>query len=513
MSSTRPEAQGSQTATQETSDKRLDLRFALTVVLLAAALLWPAVWNRSPILFFDSVGYFGSGEAAIKSVDRFIASHTQSRTEAVVAPATAFKIDARGNGVSTERSVYYGLLMVALFKLGGAWLTAATQCLIASFTLLLALRRLGIGAWRSQAVIAAAIALPSGLAVFSSAIMPDVYLGLMLLSMSVLYAHFDVMRPWERLWFIGIVLAAVLFHKAHLAVAAGLICVASLLLMGLRRKWLPVTASLLAVVVVAVGAYAAVDMAVQRVTGKPAIQFPFLLARVIGDGTAAPYLDRHCRTQPFVTCRFRSRMPMTENTFLWSADPARGAFYLSSAADRAQISQEQKTIVVGAVVEDPIAQVLASARNTALQLFTVGATEFQRHPGRASDQRSGFAPALEAYQHSKIAENDMPLKPLSTVMLWVYLFALAAIGVLAVMQFRDARRGFPSSLDPQDRTRFWIAAVVAAAGLIINAAVSGILAGVFDRYQGRAAWLALLFAMAAALMIAKDRRGGHEGGV
>jgi MYXO-CTERM domain-containing protein len=42
-------------------------------------------------------------------------------------------------------------------------------------------------------------------------------------------------------------------------------------------------------------------------------------------------------------------------------------------------------------------------------------------------------------------------------------------------------------------------------GLAVNAAVSGVIGGVFDRYQGRVAWLVPLIAVAALAMVRRRR--------
>ena len=469
------------------------------MLLLAGALLWPAVLNRAPILFPDSVGYFRSGEASLGVASRLI----QPRTAAHLPAAPEEQLDTRGDGVSTQRSVFYGAVVASQYRLGGIWLVVATQCAIVALTLILALRRLGMAGWEAS-IVAAAIVTTSGLALFSSAVMPDVYLGLMLLSIALLFAYGDVMRLGERLWFAAMVVAAVLFHRAHLAVAGGAIALAVPLLMLARRRWRFTTFYLGAILVTASFSHSAVDFMVQRVTGKPPVVMPFLLARLIGDGTAVSYLERKCPTQSWASCRILGHTPMSADDFLWGRDPTRGEFGAVGLDQRERISGEEKSIVIGALRYRPVVQLFRSAQNAFEQFFVVGATEFQRPVVIGLSPNSTMSSTLIAYQDSRIAHHLMPLPGLSQLMLVVYIAALAVAVAVGALQLRVHRPAGEPTEAALARRRYWIAAGIVAEGLILNAAVNGVLSGVFDRYQGRAAWLALLFASVAVAMRLKD---------
>src|SRR5437868_9107576 len=86
------------------------------LLLLLLGLLLPAFVNRQPIMYPDSVGYFHSGYAAVKQGKSILDSHHENR-----APSAPALTRQQADGVTTARSVYYGLTYVAGYWLGGVW--------------------------------------------------------------------------------------------------------------------------------------------------------------------------------------------------------------------------------------------------------------------------------------------------------------------------------------------------------------------------------------------------------
>jgi hypothetical protein len=473
------------------------LKNVLTVVVLALGLLWPAVVNRAPILYPDSAGYYRAGEAALEVAGVAMPMHAgeSARESSVRVP-----IDTAGDGVSTKRSVYYGLVIAPLFVLGGASLVALAQSLAVALSVFLALKRMGVREGRPLVLTCLALVSLSGLAVFSTAVMPDVFLGVMILAVALLFAHWDRMHLPARAWFLLMAASAVLFHMAHLAVLLIMIAGGVVISAIGRRKSLAAAAWLGAIAVGAAGAHSAVNVVVFRVTGEAPVGTPFLLARLVGDGTAVRYLDKHCATQKLATCAFRSRMPMTENDFLWI--PAKGAYAAGDAAQRDRINREQGVIVAGTVREFPLQQFVASTSNAARQFVVVGAAEFQN----SAALRAYREPRIrDTYAQSRIANGSNLLTAISWVMAVTYFASLAVLAGAAVVAVHSRIRGESATIDATEG-RFWTTVSIAIVGLGANAAVCGILSGVFDRYQGRAAWVAVILAMVAIVHPSRPAR-------
>jgi len=105
--------------------------------------------------------------------------------------------------------------------------------------------------------------------------------------------------------------------------------------------------------------------------------------------------------------------------------------------------------------------------------------------------------ALDHYRATGIAKGWMPLAEISVFMRSIYFAALVGIGMML------ARRGRGGIALDSPEARF---VLLLLTGIAVNALVSGAVSGVFDRYQGRVAWLASL---GFAVLLAKtlnDRR-------
>lgn len=457
----------------------------LVMLLLALVLLWPAAMNTAPLLFFDSFGYLRSGEAAID----FAVGPAQVG-EAGATGTGKVVLDTKGDGVQTSRSVYYGLPLAALYRISGSvWLAAVVQSLALASAIFLGLRRFGVQSrWRILAA-GGALALVTGLAVFSSALMPDAFAGTAILSLAVIFGFSDRIRAPELSYWLALLFASLLFHKAHLATVLGLVVALALPFYLLRRVNLKVLSGVMAVCLLAGLSHVMVDVVVKRLAGSTAAAHPFVLARMIGDGTAVKYLDAHCGEAKFRLCRYKARMPMTEEEFLFVQDKDKGAYGAADANERELLKAESGQIITGVLREYAGQQVIASATNIVRQFFAVGVMEFGRVTGlKVEEVSETFRPVAENYTHSRVFMRTMPLAELSAVMLGAYalsLMGIVGLGVAALM-----RR---LTVDP---------AVLAGlftilAGLAANAAVTGAISGVFDRYQGRIAWL-----MAFCLIVA-----------
>lgn len=467
----------------------------LGAALLLVALSVPMLWNRQPVLYSDSVGYFHSGYAVTREAGAVIQNLAQRAGAGPAAPSrpAASALARQGqDGISTARSVYYGVLYALSIGFGNVWGLPLLQALLAAACLMLAARRsLRLDRARSFLLLAA-IALFAGLGFFAGTVMPDVFAGLMLLAAAMVIAHaLDLSRVEYAFWLL-VVLMACLFHKSHLAILA-LALAAGICFSFVRRKRARAVLWLAGIGVAALLAHLAVDAAVKKLTGQWPIPTPFLLARLVGDGTAEAYLRQECPNRHFVICDYLGRMPMTENDFLWSRDPKSSVMGTASAATRRAIAAESDAIVIGTLLRYPLAEAKAEVMNVVRQFFDVGVKEFALLPQDRIAPIPALRPVITAYGQSAIAKGTMPLAAISLVMQLIYVAALAGLCTALMMRAVEG-----------PRAQFAVAILI---GVAANAIVSGAISGVFDRYQGRVAWLAPL---ALAVLMAQPKNNGHR---
>lgn len=470
---------------------------AALIGVLTIALLWPAVVNRSPIIDPDTLGYMQVGEHALQAAGSALAKLAAKlhHVSAAAGGSGAAPAPMRGDHFSPDRSAYYGVFAASQFALGGLWLVAVCQSLIAAITLSIGLRRLGGGHRLRMAVIGLLVAAVSGLAPLASVLMPDVFAGLMLLGIALLSAPAVGLSRLERGFLYALVLASVLFHAAHLLLAAAMVVA----LIGLGFFFNGVSRRTIAVLalVVALGAagMTAVNVAAAKLLHTPVVPKPFLLARMQADGPAAAYLHDHCATKPFTICKYRDRLPEPSNTFLWSLDPKTGVIGVASLQDQEAILRETGPVVWGAVREHPLAQVQASAANALAQFVTVGVSDYNtmNADAVATPSSTRFYPAAKAYVAARTPNDVAELEVMSRVMSLAYFLSLAILAGFAVSRFTHPAAGAAGQPAAKDDGLLLTLCVVVI-GAICNALICGVLSGVFDRYQGSVAWPVVLVA-------------------
>ncbi len=463
-------------------------------------MLGVAVTNRLPVLFPDTLGYNSAGEAVLGA---FGGHHRPLHQVAAGMPAAA----AADNGISEARSPYYGVVLAVVDRIGGVWLAAAAQAAVAAAALMLALRRLGVTG--TTGIAAVALAFVGGLAFYACVLIPDVFLGPAILALAFLLTE-PAMPRGERWFWAATLLASLLFHRGFLAV--GLVVVAGGAC-AWRARWFARRGWLIAAAAcgVALVAHSLVAPVVGAVYGAKMASQPFVLARMIEGSVVPAYLDDVCPTRPYFLCRLRHRLPMDHDQFLWAGRPD-GVFNVMSLPDRQRLNDEAGAIVAGAVAARPVAAAIEAAQYSIHEFVFAGMNDFaQRVPSRWHIDPP-LVPAMAAYPTSGIVVGDFPLHGVSQVTQWLYGAALVVLAVAAVALARPAWVG-RRAVAPVDR-RLVAAIALIVAGLAVNAAVSGVLSGIRDRYTGRIAWLASVAAVAtlghAAAVTMPARRAIRE---
>lgn len=443
----------------------------VTVVAVSLVLLWPAWYNGQPILFPDSFGYERAGAVTLNVID------FAGKASCVAAARNNVTIDQAGDGVSTARSPYYGVPLTLAIDVGGVWAVAILQALGVATALLMAMRRLRMSLPIAIAT-ALVLAIFGGLAVFTVALMPDIFLGLLVLGFAMLLAIPRLPRVERLLWLLAIVVS-MLFHKAFLAV--GIVLTTGAILCARRLLLERATVLLLAgCCIVGVAGHELVDVSVRQVTGRPPLSVPFLLARYAASPVLTNYLRENCSPPHFVICRYRSRLPMAPDEFLWGL---RSIYVGVPYIDRQAIASQANTVLRGAVAARPVGAAMEAAHGAIAQLFTVGMGDFALGIPASTAVDARLAPAMTVYPKSAIARGTFPFQPLGALEFGLYLIGGLTIGA---MSFSVLRGVVPVA---SGHVRVDLMVTVLVGGVVFNGIVSGVLSGVFERYQGRIAWL------------------------
>lgn len=430
----------------------------------AGVLLWPTALNWHPYLFWDTYGYFLQGKAYTKLL------LAAAGLGPMPLEAAEGWIGAAGRMLASDpsiRSPTYSLLLYALAAAGGFWLVAAAQALAAAVTVEVAMCRLLRLPAPGRLVLFLLLAVGTALPWFASYLMPDLAAGLLILAAATIAFAWPSLRHWERVWLGTTYLLAASFHSSHLLLGGGLAVLAWLLAdrgAGLRLL-LPVVAAF--AVLTSVG-----WLGFGTATPTPRAP-PFLLARSWEDGPARAYLEAACgRGERWAICDGLATLAPSAQGLLWNPEHSYWAMDLPT---RAVVRAEEGPLLRRALAAYPLAQLEASARNALRQLARFGLDDLVLGRGAAvtpEDYTFVYLPAAPA-----AVWGLAPFSALSYAATTLALLVLAA---------RSLRR--PAAA----------LALLVLAGIVLNAAICGVLSGPHDRYQARVIWLVPLLAAGLA---------------
>lgn len=483
----------------------------LRVALAALALTTPALWNGVPLLYPDTPTYVRGAEAAfirlagpgavpawLPTVTAPVADAGLEGGAAPPAPRAPGLSAVADQVVLAGRSVYYGAVLEVAQLAGSLWWAVVFQALCAAWLLQL----LWADIWRLPASavvpVAAGLAWVTPLGLYTGLLMPDVYAGLAIVAAAALVLHGGGLRAVQRLGLWLLVLFALLAHSSHTLVIAGLL----LMLWATQSRWRgpvasawpPALAALSGAVALAVLAEVGFARAVERAVGAPPLRLPHLTARLVDGGPGTVYLQTQCPRLParerWAACDFVDRYPLAWTDFLFEADPARGVFAPARPDLKRRLSEEQVALAwqvlrqaPGPVLADLAADLPRQLLAFDIDIWGLGPRELAMYRGRVPPD------LLAAMARSRGAQHPGWQSVASALTL---ASVTAAALVLAALMLR--RRAFPHA--PGTEARLWPATAVLLAGLVLNAAVCGLLASPLDRFQARVVWLVPLLAAA-----------------
>jgi len=445
--------------------------------VLAAALLmaWPALLNRYPLLYPDSMTYLGEG----RLVARALFLHRLS--------------DYYG-----MRSFIYSLGILPWHWNVTAWPVVGLQALLTAFVIWLVVRSVvpRRAVW-CYLVLVALLSLLTGLGWFVSLIMPDILGPVLYLCIYLLVFARETLSRAERLSVLPIAWWGVASHATHLMLAAGMCVLLGLLLvfrLPLMHRRLGAVGEVAIIVLLAVAAQLALHT---YLYGKPSLNGerpPFLMARVIADGPGFWYLKQHCRQVKFVLCDHLHDLPQEPDEFLWGE---KGIWQNADEETERRLRQEEIPFVLATLRAYPVAQLSRSATNFGQQLRTFGLDLFGPSDW-VLEEFAGVLPSDRSrYLQSRQARDALPLEFFTSVQNWT---VVASLVVIAAFIPRMYRSRLP---------RLMGLGIVIVSAVMANALVTGVLSMVEERLQSRVIWLLPLL---AGVLLLDWRDPRQEGG-
>lgn len=420
---------------------------SLAAFLIAGAMCWPLLVTGEVFVFFDTEGYFATGDKVFGIVNQALWGGGSGQSISSTVPAGT---DEAG----FLRSFGYSTFATGMAAVGGPLALALAQGWIAIFMLLALIPR--------QVVVPPALILTVPLAFttlpwFTVFAMPDIFAAVIITFGAVLWRSFDDLWWWHKVVLVSLAACASLAHYGNPPLAFGLyaLVLGGRLIQRRLTLWVVIAAAL-PVIMGPVANYGASAVVLDTPSTAPK-HMPILLARSIEDGPATWYLAQACAEgEELAICEaFDGRVPEDITEFLWSDT---GISSLSDAEMEA-IRREEPRILLAAFLQYPVIQSWSLTRNAWRQFHSVGLAKMKPAP----DVRS---PPHQGTLGGKLIAVFDPLVDWTTL-----------IGSLCLVPLVFMKRAYLAPV------------AIILTGLGLNALIFGGLSAPDDRYQARVAWI------------------------
>jgi hypothetical protein len=434
-------------------------RWAFAIVFSMALLSTPAIWNRFPLLQYDTGGYLARWY------------------EPYLVPS---------------RAVAYGLILNAGAVLS-FWPVVLGQSALTVWVIALILRVHGLGGRPGLlAGIITALSIFTTLPWLTSILLTDIFAGLAVLALYLLLLRANDLNGREQAGLVVLIAVAVATHSATFAVLLMLLAAAALLSFvapgRLPRRRLGNGA--LAIALGAVIVFTANATVTKRLTWTPG-GFALSFGRMLQDGIVTKYLDEHCPRERLVLCAYKDKLPRDADEWFW------GSPLFDKLGRFAGLDAEMERIALASLTEYPFLQIKTAATATARQLIDVrtgeGVVNSIWHTyGIIERYRPGLVPDMRAARQQR-GEIDFTI-----VNRVHYPLALACLLLLPLIGAYPFRQKHVSTIGEL--------ATVCLLALLANAFICGTLSNPHDRYGARLVWLAVTAAAIAAVRLYEERR-------
>lgn len=483
----------------------------LVSIVCVLLLMWPALVNRGPFYFSDTSSYVRAGDVVARILvgERARTIWTRdgdSPTHRVAAGTARGAPQPRGNEpdqgyVMSGRSPYFGLLLWLSWVASRFWLFILAQAVISYALIRLSLRTFDLDRQDIRLGVVAAMSVLTPLAIYNGVLLADALSGFGIAALLLLAAPTARLSRRETGFLFLLLVLSVISHLTHLVIAAGM---TAALAFAWWLRWVDRTAAKRAIVagvaavVLGVVSLVATSIAIERHYGKPPVLVPLLTARFVADGPGRDFIAAGCGGRDFMVCRIRQNGWTSSTEFLWSRDPAAGAFLTSSVDQRRALSQEDKAFAIAVAKAYPIRTAGLAVWNTLLQIGDVRNQILMGHcftdVACIGDQ---FPQEILRGNAGTLAGRTLwPVQQLDVV---TYVTAIVTIVALLVL-IPALRRRDPAMMRV---LALWVGLVVVA--MVINGFLGGAISEPQSRYQARMAWLIPFLAALALLRLRMTR--------
>lgn len=414
----------------------------ITILLGGALLIWPALWNGYPLLYSDTHVF-------------------------ITQPTPGY--------FNWDKPFIYGPWMLLAHAWQSLWGVVLVQGVLLSQLVWLTQQTLGYVSPLRHLFICVVLSLLTGASWFVSLVMPDIFSGMVVLSIFVLGFSKKITKTMTG-WVSLLGALAIAVHLSHLVIAAA--CLLVVLVFRWRRfafAMLPLLIALVALVGTSMYAF-------NKVAVSP-FGSVFMLARMSADGNVKSVLEKYCPEKTWHLCAWTERLAKDSDSFMWDAN---GPVWTHPGGPIG-LAPEASEIVALTVRARPWHVLWSATQNTITQLTMVKLGDTIN-----SDWLDlTVAKSVETFFSSEELARYKSAKQVQGTMLERVSFVSTVGTATVLIGFLMSVYGL---LYAWRRRQWTVLALIAMIwiGVLANAFATGGLSKPHYRYQTRIAWLLVL---------------------
>ena len=429
--------------------------------ILAAALLatWPALFNRYPLLYADSLSYLGEGlpllHAFWHKADTFIGM----------------------------RSEFYSLGIVVFHWGISPWPVVALHALLTAYIVWLVVRAfVARHTVAKYLILMALLSLLTSMSWYVSLIMPDILGPVLYLCICLLVFARESLSKAEH-WAVALIAGfGIVAHSTHLVLSLWIIAILTSLLI-FKSRFMQHRGRALGEVALLVAIAAVAQVALHTyLYGEPSLngrRLPYLTARFVADGPERWYLQQHCATEQWVLCAHVQNLPDNDDDFIWGENTI---WTTSSPAAQQQILTQEMPLLFATLHAYPRQQLAISLGSFVQQLNDFGVNDFDNNTWMEASIEETMPGAHARYERSLQAHDSVPTNFFTQLQRWPVFAAVFLIAAFVPWLWR------------QRQTRLLGFLIVIIPTLIANAFITAVASEVDSRFQARVIWVLPLLA-------------------
>lgn len=451
-----------------TKDGLLLKAFSIVCALVAIILLlWPAFVNGYPLVYTDTGTYIFAGFEGFVPVDR---------------------------PISYCLFVRYTSLAYSL------WFVLLVQAVFVFFTLYMCVRIIfSKNPLLITAVISIILTSVTGIANYTSQIMPDIFSALTIVGIAILFSSKKI--GYREILLLLIVLISSISHISNLAVVAGL-TLTGIVFAGIRYLnrnsiyKMIIIGSLPFLTLLLINFYYLGDAKLSRSRNV------FIFSRMIDTGLVPDFLRDYCKDDDCFLCSEIDRIPTHSWQFLWNQEsPLYDSACMVNNWDYCWESKEDE---FGELIQGILS--LPSYRNQLALIyskdffrqildFDIGPLSSLRQGSPANDWISiRYGREYEDYTKAKQFEKDQNFIQMSQIQRAFIIISLLSLVVLIFLKRRYQWR--------KQEIQLFLFLII---GVLGNALTVNLFSTVLNRYQARVIWIVPLIALLMWGSYLKDR--------